>query len=114
MNTQQRKKECQTAQYKKDTKQLGLSKSKANNSICFKPSGPTHEFIDIAEITDEEGKRFGISFLRRGLQRKDEMTKKLEELKNLNALQILEMCARMIVMIDSLKNQEKKEEKKNE
>lgn len=111
MNTQQRKEKDRTEQNTFNIKQLGLSVSKVNNSVCFKPSGPTNHLIEVAEITNEKGTKLCLSFLRKGLQSEEEKCETFDELENLNSLKILELCARMIFLHEAAKEELKKQER---
>lgn len=106
MNTNQKSTSEQTEVKEQDTKQLGLYNARADKQVSLKRLTATSDVLQAACLERTDGKQeWFITFLGQTIMKKSEARESMEELHQMTNSEILELCARMILINDAIKNQ---------
>lgn len=107
MKEQQKNKSVQTEKESQSTKQLGLYNASADKQVSFKKLTATGDVIKAAVIEDAKGRQEWYPiFLGQPMLKKEEARESMEELQNLTSSQILEICGRMILAMETIKQKD--------
>lgn len=106
MNTNQKNTSDKTEVKEQNTKQLGLYNAKADKQISLKKLTATSDVLQAACLERGNGEQeWFITFLGQTIMKKNEARPSMEELHQMTSSEILELCARMILINDAIKNQ---------